>query len=66
MIRPCLQTHKLSNGMTITPGDINILASGGERFTIWILENSSWITGQDIVIVAEAIKDNWKRFYDSC
>ena len=66
-VRPCLRTLVIA-GVTLTPDDINTLASSG-KFASWLhgarLKGKEF-TADEIYEVAEAIADNWSRFWDSC
>ncbi len=64
-LRPCETIIKFASGGQLTPDDICILAGGGDRFANWILKTKGLITGDEIIQVAEAIHDNWKRFWES-
>lgn len=65
MTRPCEQTIKLSAGQEISPNQINALASGGLTFAIWLGEMKGQVTEDEILQIAEAIRDNWERYMSS-
>jgi hypothetical protein len=67
-VRPCLRTLTVSGGVMLTPDAINALACSG-KFANWLhrtkLEGREF-TATEIYEMAEAISDNWTRFWESC
>ena len=62
--RPCEQTYILENEI-ISPDDINTLASRN-NFLYWVCDNEGKISLEELYKIANAVRDNWKRFHASC
>jgi len=65
MLRPCEKTYNFS-GLILNPDEINAMASYGmHRWLLYVKRHGFNLTVDEIYQVAEAISDNWKRYYES-
>ena len=60
-LRPCERSIKLKNHSSITPDDINSLASNAIMFAKLIQQ----VEPDEAKAIAEAVEDNWNRFHAS-
>lgn len=68
-VRPCEKTLIFACGKKLEPDGINRLSSSGETFATWLCANRDAgfeLTRDEIMLVAEAIQDNWRRYWASC
>lgn len=66
MSRPCETTIELACGHSVTPEQVNVMSSRSYVFSDWLLSNRGYLTKDEILLVAEAITDNWARYWESC